>query len=140
MGALIADASEGQCESLQKFGRHLGLAFQMRDDILGIWGDPALTGKPAGADIARRKKSLPILYGLERNEELRQLLGQETLTASDVQHATNLLEQAGGREYTDQLAQEHHLKAIAAFEEAGLTGPAARALYELEARLLSREK
>jgi len=140
MGALIADASEAQCESLRKFGRHLGLIFQMRDDVLGIWGDPALTGKPAGADIARRKKSLPILHGLERSGVLRRLLKQDELSASDVGRATELLEQVGSREYAERLAQEHHGQALAALEEAGLDGPAARALYELEQTLLNREK
>ncbi len=140
MGALVADASEAQCESLREFGRHLGLTFQMRDDVLGIWGDPALTGKPAGADIARRKKSLPVLHGLERNEELRALLKQAELSASDVGHATELLEQVGSREYTERLAQEHHSRALAALEEANLEGPAAQALHELEQTLLNREK
>lgn len=140
MGALIADASEDQCESLRKFGQHLGLTFQMRDDILGIWGDPRLTGKPAGADIARRKKSLPILHGLERSEDLRRLLKQDELSASDVDRATELLERASSREYTEQLAQEYHGRALAALEEASLDGPAAQALYELEQTLLNREK
>jgi geranylgeranyl diphosphate synthase type I len=140
MGALIADASEAQCESLREFGRHLGLSFQMRDDVLGIWGDPTLTGKPAGADIARRKKSLPILHGLERSEDLRKLLKQDELSTSDVDRATELLERVGSREYTEQLAQKYHGQALAALEGAGLGGPAAQALYELEQSLLNREK
>jgi geranylgeranyl diphosphate synthase type I len=140
MGALIAGASTHQCENLRDFGRHLGLTFQMRDDILGIWGDPAVTGKPAGADIARRKKSLPILHGLSQNEELRRLLGQDTLSATDIVQATNLLEQAGSREYTAQLARENHAAALAALEEADLDGPAAHALRELEMMLLNRAK
>ena len=139
MGALVAGASDAQCACLREFGRHLGLTFQMCDDILGIWGDPALTGKPAGADIARRKKSLPILYGLEQDGELRALLNQEELVDSDVRRATELLERAGSREYTHQLAQEHHARALAALEEADLQGSAARALYELEMMLLNRE-
>ncbi|MBN1978282.1 MAG: polyprenyl synthetase family protein [Anaerolineae bacterium] len=139
MGALIAGASDAQCACLREFGRHLGLTFQMCDDILGIWGDPALTGKPAGADIARRKKSLPILHGLERDEELRALLGREKLLDSDIRRAAELLEQAGSREYAHQLAQEQHSRALAALEDAGLHGPAAQALYELEMMLLNRE-
>jgi geranylgeranyl diphosphate synthase type I len=139
MGALIAGAPDEQCKYLREFGRNLGLTFQMCDDILGIWGDPALTGKPAGADIARRKKSLPILYGLERDAELRALLGQGELSASDVRRATELLERVGSREYTHQLAQEHHAQALAALEEADLKGPAQQALYELEMMLLNRK-
>jgi geranylgeranyl diphosphate synthase type I len=140
MGALIADASDVQCESLREFGRHLGLTFQMRDDILSIWGDPALTGKTAGADIARRKKSLPILHGMERSEELGALLRQDTLEEPDVQHATEMLEESGSREYAEQLAHQHHTQALAALEEANLEGPAAQALHELAQMLLKREK
>ena len=124
----------------KRFCYHLGLTFQIRDDILGIWGDPKLTGKPAGADIARRKKSLPILYGLARSEELRALLKRGTFSNSDVRRATELLEQVGSREYAEQLAQEYHAKALAVIEEASLEGPAAQALYELEQTLLNREK
>jgi geranylgeranyl diphosphate synthase type I len=148
MGALVATAPDSvagpgssvQREHLRSFGRHLGLAFQMRDDVLGIWGDPALTGKPVGADIARRKKSLPILHGLERSAELRALLAQETLSAADVHRATELLQGANSREYAERLAQEHHAQALAALEEVNLQGPAAQALQELAQRLLSRER
>jgi geranylgeranyl diphosphate synthase type I len=140
MGALIAAAPDTQREHLRAFGHHLGMAFQMRDDVLGIWGDPAITGKPVGADIARRKKSLPILHGLERSTELRVLLAQHTLSAADVRHATRLLGETNSREYTERLAQEHHAETLAALEEANLQGPAAQALYELAQALLNRER
>lgn len=140
MGALIAAAPDTQREHLRAFGHHLGMAFQMRDDVLGIWGDPAITGKPVGADIARRKKSLPILHGLERSAELRVLLGQPTLSAADVRHATRLLGETDSREYAEQLAREHHAQTLAALEEANLQGPAAQALYELAQALLNRER
>lgn len=152
MGALVAaapDPSLGLCsvpaagprrEHLHSFGYNLGLAFQMHDDILGIWGDPTVTGKPAGADIARRKKSLPILHGLEQSAELEALLAQDTLSADDVHHATELLEEASSREYAEQLAHKYHAQALAALEEANLQGPAAQALYELAQTLLSRER
>jgi len=127
-------------EYLHSFGHHLGLAFQMRDDVLGIWGDPATTGKPVGADVARRKKSLPILHGLERSAELRALLAQERLSAADVHHATELLQEINSREYTERLAREHHAQALAALEQAKLQGPAAQALHELAQALLNRER
>jgi len=140
MGALIAAASPGQREHLHLFGHHLGLAFQMRDDVLGLWGAPSVTGKPAGADIARRKKSLPILHGLERSAELRALFAQETLSAAGVRRAMELLQETHSREYAEQLAREHHALALAALAEANLQGPAAQALRELAQTLLSRER
>ncbi len=140
MGALIAAVPDAQREHLRSFGHHVGMAFQMRDDILGIWGDPTVTGKPVGADIARHKKSLPILHGLERSAELYTLLAQNTLSAANIHHATELLQETNSREYAEQLAHEHHTQALAALEEAKLQGPAAQALRELAQMLLSRER
>ncbi len=140
LGALVAAVPDEQRECLRAFGHHMGLTFQMRDDILGIWGDPSLTGKPVGADVARRKKSLPILHGLERSAELGTLLAQETLSEADVRHATELLEKTNSRAYTEQLAQEHHNRSLGALEEANLQGPAAQAIHELAQMLLGREQ
>ncbi len=64
IGALYAGAAPGAVDALDEFGRQLGLAFQLVDDLLGIWGDPAVTGKPAGADLLARKKSLPVVAAL----------------------------------------------------------------------------
>jgi geranylgeranyl diphosphate synthase type I len=140
MGALIAAASADQRDHLCSFGHHLGLGFQMRDDILGIWGDPVTTGKPVGADIDRRKKSLPILHGLEQNAQLRALLARKTLSAADVQRATKYLQGTNSRRYTEQLAHEHHALALDALEKANPQGPAAQALRDLTQALLSREQ
>jgi len=139
MGALIAEAPEARREHLRAFGHHLGMAFQMKDDVLGIWGDPATTGKPVGADIARRKKTLPIVHGLEHSAELGALLTQETLSAAVVERATHLLERAKSREYTEQVAGKHHARALTALDEGGLEGAAAEALRELAQALLGRD-
>jgi geranylgeranyl diphosphate synthase type I len=140
IGALVAGAPDAQREDLRAFGRHSGLAFQMLDDILGIWGDSDVTGKPVGADIARRKKTLPLLHGLERRSELRSLMAREVLSGADVRRATDLLEEAGSREYTEQLAQEHHEQALAALERANPQHPISEVLRELARRLLNRRR
>lgn len=140
LGALIAAASAEQQEQLRLFGLHTGLAFQMYDDILGIWGDPSVTGKPVGADIAKGKKSLPILYGLAHSEELGALLARGQLSPAEVRRAAELIQETGGREYTEQLALEHHAIAIAALDKANLRDPAATALRELAQALLGRTK
>jgi geranylgeranyl diphosphate synthase type I len=127
-------------EPLRAFGHHLGMTFQMSDDILGIWGDPDKTGKPVGSDIARRKKSLPILHGAEQSPELRALLAQENISEADVRHATRLLERTHSREFTEELAREHHYQALAALEETGLQGAAAEALQELAQMLINRDR
>jgi geranylgeranyl diphosphate synthase type I len=140
MGALVAGAPAARRERLRAFGHHLGMAFQMQDDVLGIWGDPSATGKPVGSDIAHRKKSLPIVHGLERSAELQELLTHETLSPADVERATRLLEGTESRAYTEELAQEHHAQALAALEEADLHGPAAQALHGMAQALLGRSR
>ncbi len=64
LGALIGSGDESAVQAFRHLGQSLGLAFQIRDDILGIWGDQRKTGKPVGSDIRRRKKSLPIIYAM----------------------------------------------------------------------------
>ncbi len=71
MGAMLGTDDEKLIQGLASFGRNLGLAFQIRDDILGIWGDPEETGKPLGSDIRKRKKTLPVTCALERTENGR---------------------------------------------------------------------
>ncbi|WP_240796203.1 polyprenyl synthetase family protein [Streptomyces sp. RFCAC02] len=65
LGALWGGGTQAQVAALRRFGTHLGMAFQLADDLLGIWGDPRVTGKPAGADLAVRKKSLPVVAALD---------------------------------------------------------------------------
>jgi geranylgeranyl diphosphate synthase type I len=81
IGAVLADAPPATVHALRDFGRHLGVAFQAVDDLLGIWGDPETTGKPAGNDIRQRKKSMPIVAALAAGDdgarELESLLFDE---------------------------------------------------------------
>src|SRR5205823_2039429 len=67
VGALLGTGGEGRVRNLGEFGLQFGLAFQARDDFLGIWGEPSLTGKPVGTDILKGKRSLPIVHALERH-------------------------------------------------------------------------
>ena len=74
IGAILAEAPPATVYALRDFGRHLGVAFQAVDDLLGIWGDPETTGKPAGNDIRMRKKSMPIVAALAAgNDGAREL-------------------------------------------------------------------
>lgn len=75
LGALSAGRPDLQTIS-QELGEELGLAFQIKDDLLGIWGDPAKTGKPVGSDLLRKKRSFPVCFGLERDPTLSSWLSQ----------------------------------------------------------------
>lgn len=120
MGALVADATPRQIKLLRSFGQSIGLAFQIQDDILGIWGDPAQTGKPAGADILRRKKSLPLLHALnhpETGEQFARLLADPELGSSHLPVAMTLLAQAETRAFAEDAMRNEHRRGLAALAE-----------------------
>ena len=84
LGALLGNASEAEQEAYRLFGWHLGLAFQVQDDILGIWGDELITGKSAASDLVEGKNSLPVLYGLGKQGKFAERWAQGSITASEV--------------------------------------------------------
>jgi geranylgeranyl diphosphate synthase type I len=106
------------------------MAFQIRDDLLGLWGESPTLGKQVGADLLRNKRSLPILLALSRDHPVRDRL-REALAAGvrDETEAATLaaeLEAAGVRVRCEEMAQEYVTRALAALEEIPLCeGPAA---------------
>ena len=133
LGALVSGCD--CAPRYEAFGRGLGLAFQIQDDVLGIWGDPAVTGKPAGNDIRKRKKSLPVAYGLDRSERLAELYAQSDM---DVAAVMTELDRTGAREYATQMAAQHHRQALESLDATGDQNPAIDALHELADSLLDR--
>jgi len=102
IGGLYGGGSVEVVDSLDSFGRQAGLAFQLIDDLIGIWGDPLHTGKPAGADLAARKKSLPVVAGLTSGgaaaEELAALYVLP-YAEGELERTALAVERAGGREW-----------------------------------------
>jgi len=140
IGALIGGATPEQDAHLQEFGQALGLAFQIQDDILGIWGDPAETGKAAGNDILRRKKSLPMLHALTHprvGEQFETLLS-ENLGAEQLPQALALLEEAGTRQFAEEKMVAQHDRGIRALEKALGERAEKSALLVLANSLLNR--
>ena len=117
IGVIYCGAPASLAMSLSGFGAHIGLAFQLTDDLLGIWGSPAVTGKPAGSDIQARKKSVPIVIalasGTDAGRELAELLAKpEPLTDAEIAHATELVEAAGGKKQTEEMADAETAAAL----------------------------
>jgi geranylgeranyl diphosphate synthase type I len=138
IGALIATGSETIARLYSQFGLNLGIAFQIHDDILGIWGDPSITGKSAATDILSRKKSLPVLYGLSQSEELRHVYERSPFLENDVRDAVRLLDSLGARDYAQNAEVRYHIKAIDALREAKSTTEAVQWLNQFIDQLLRR--
>lgn len=136
MGARLGGAAAERVERLARCGRLLGLTFQARDDVLGIWGDPALMGKATGADIRRRKKSLPVLIGFSgatgpERQRLERLYGtDEEMDDEAVADVMGILDSADAEERAQLVAEEKSALAIGLAREAGLSG---EVLEELQA-------
>ena len=124
------------------FGLNLGIAFQIADDVLGLWGDPALTGKSARTDLLSRKKSYPVLAAMQSTygAELRALYAQPEWSEADIQRIESLLLAADAR--TEATLQAKHFAAIAqaALETTNLENDAMTRLRELLTQVVHREK
>ncbi|MEU6237964.1 polyprenyl synthetase family protein [Kitasatospora sp. NPDC047058] len=115
LGALYGGGTSAQADALAAFGHDLGMAFQLVDDLLGIWGDPAVTGKPVFADLRARKLSVPVAAAMASNSPAGDELAHRYAlpaaaagpdVAEEVELA-RLVEVAGGRSWATDLAAGH---------------------------------
>jgi geranylgeranyl diphosphate synthase type I len=112
IGAVLAGAPEATVGALSVFGAQVGLAFQLVDDVLGIWGDPAVTGKPVFSDLRSRKKSLPVTYSVANCPELGAWLATPgEPDDAQLRRGAELVEAGGGREWA--LAEARRRMALA---------------------------
>jgi geranylgeranyl diphosphate synthase type I len=151
IGAVLAGATDVTVGALRDYGRHLGLAFQAIDDLLGIWGDPSRTGKPASSDLRQRKKSMPIVAALaaggDEAEELRHLIvgpaGSDAplapMTADEVDRARFLVESCGGRQWTAVRAKANLDAALGALDRVRLEAVAHRDLADIAVYVVERD-
>jgi geranylgeranyl diphosphate synthase type I len=148
IGAQLAGAPIEVVAALQTYGRELGLAFQLVDDLLGIWGSSKTTGKPVGADLRARKKSLPVVAamasGTSAGEELRRLYESGDLNAESddavVARAATLVDDAGGRAWVSDEAERRLAAAIAALDGAGLREGPRDALADVARYVTARDR
>ncbi len=117
IGAVYVGGPANIAKSLAGFGAYAGLAFQLTDDLLGIWGAPETTGKPVRSDLRARKKSLPVVAaltsGTEAGRELAALLAApDPLTEDELLRAASLVEAAGGKEWAESKADSALASAV----------------------------
>jgi geranylgeranyl diphosphate synthase type I len=139
LGALAAGADGATVDALYEFGRRLGLGFQIRDDILGVWGDPSETGKSAGDDLRAGKRSFPVIAALELANEARRGELETALSSADIDRALELLDALGARDECERAAREHAEAAVAALRPVELE-PARKAELEQLARFASERR
>jgi geranylgeranyl diphosphate synthase type I len=124
MGATIAGAEPRTVEAFREFGRHIGLAFQAVDDILGIWGDSAVTGKPVGDDLLSRKMTCPVIAALDAGGDasmlLRRAYEQPARPDEDVAPLAALVAETGARALTQTMAEREEAAALQALHDGGL--------------------
>jgi geranylgeranyl diphosphate synthase type I len=138
IGGLVGSGDIERAQHFADFGLNLGIAFQIHDDILGIWGDPKVTGKSTATDILAKKKSLPVLYGLECSKALNDVYARPHFNDNDVAEAIALLDQTGARDYAVQQENVYYHDALQSLDAAKPQGEAGEQLRALAAWLFER--
>lgn len=138
LGALTGGAGNSQREAFREFGRSLGLAFQVQDDILGIWGDEGQTGKSSAGDLAAGKKSLPVVHGLAQGGAFAERWIAGPVQPAEAPGVAAMLEAEGGRRYAEEEAAALTARALQSLEAAGPQGEAGELLAALADSLLNR--
>ncbi|TQF07763.1 polyprenyl synthetase family protein [Kitasatospora acidiphila] len=148
IGAVLAGADDRTSDALQRYGHHLGLAFQAVDDLLGIWGATEVTGKPHWGDLRQRKKSLPVAAALAEggaaSRRLAELLadphGRGEESEEVLAGRAALIEQAGGRAWTQEEARRQHSTALAALDEVPMADEVRERFVALAEFVVVRER
>jgi geranylgeranyl diphosphate synthase type I len=142
IGALLGGGPPRLVETLARMGRNLGIAFQAIDDLLGIWGDPEITGKPVFSDLRQGKKTLPIVAALEADTQparrLAALLAGRPTEPDRLRRAAELISEAGGTSFARTQAHLHLDLALAIIDSADLDDIAATELAALSRYLVDR--
>ena len=143
IGATIGTDEPKVASALYDIGIDLGLAFQMKDDVLGIWGVQSQTGKGVGEDILSKKKSLPIIYLWEHSdgsekELLNSIYSKNAISPDDVDIIMGMLNQTEAKEFSEDLAVKYFDAAIAKLDELPLSYPAADELKSLCSFIVQR--
>ena len=139
LGGLINGAGSDRLDSLSRFGEKLGLAFQVHDDVLGLWGNSVETGKSTNSDLLSEKKSLPLLYALTNGGPFAKAWEKRTGRVDQIEELTNLLEASGGKVYAEEMAEKLTKEALDALEQASPNADAGQALQELALELVRRK-
>jgi geranylgeranyl diphosphate synthase type I len=145
LGAIVATGDAHLVAHYASFGENLGMAFQIQDDVLGVWGDPRVSGKSAATDIRSKKKALPAVLALNQSDDPEAAQWLAELYASDgpldepaIQDALAILDRVGARPRAEEMARTYYRQALQSLDETGVENEARSQLRELAASLLGR--
>ena len=145
-GALLADGTEEDCDTLYEAGVNMGLAFQLQDDLLDVWGDPKTFGKEIGGDIMNNKKTFLLINAMQLAtgddaDELRHWLNDPYTTRDDkVPAVTALYERLGVRQLAQDAIAEYNARAVESFNRVKISDEDKQAFIDLANRLAGRSK
>lgn len=144
IGAVIGTKDTARIKAFQNFGRSLGYVFQIRDDMLGTWGEEKKTGKPVGSDIRRKKNSLPIVHAMAQSKgtqqhQLKSIYAKNEISGQDVVDVLDIMATAGSQEYAENLLQEHGSMAMEAIDNADIAPTTKHEISQIVEFLLIRE-
>ena len=143
IGAVLAGANDDVVNALSEYGDHLGLAFQATADVLGVWGEPSITGKPVGNDLRLRKKTLPISIANAKGFDIFAKPSssvEQELSDADVAEAMVLLEECGARYETLELAEKELRAALEALDRAPMASTARDELAVIARYVIERDQ
>jgi geranylgeranyl diphosphate synthase type I len=143
IGGCLGGGDDAQLDALRRFGLPLGIAFQLRDDVLGVFGDPAVTGKPAGDDLREGKRT--VLLGLARaacspaeRDELDAVVGRSDASAADIARAQSIITASGALDRLEERISREVADALAVLPDAPLRPEGTAELRELADRVSVR--
>lgn len=145
IGALIGGASAEQADVLKRFGLNLGMAFQMQDDWLDLYGDAELVGKTAGGDILRNKKTILFVMAMKEADDvdrnmLKQLFAKEESSSDKVEKVREIFDKYKVGEKVDALKQHYHKLSLSALDELEIHANQKQVFIDLAEMLLNRKK
>jgi geranylgeranyl diphosphate synthase type I len=138
-GGIIAGGDAEVIDLLEKYGNDLGLAFQIQDDILGIWGDSAKTGKDARDDLYQKKKTLPIVYALQNSPDFRESWNSGQRGSAAYTELYQLLDVSRAQNYAQSKAEECLQRALSRLDGLRIKNEFQVELQNLTLRLLNRK-
>lgn len=140
LGALLGGADEEKKDAYRSFGQYLGLAFQVQDDILGIWGDEKVIGKSVASDLVEGKNSFPVLAGLDKKGKFAERWARGPIQPEEVEEVSRLLATEGSLLAAQEAAKQMTDLALTSLRAADPQGEAGEALFGLANKLLNRDQ